>query len=296
MTAARDDRQAQWPAQALDQGLYVVATPIGNLRDVTFRALDVLAGADIVLAEDTRVTRILLDAHGVTARPRAYHEHNAAAVRPAIVDEIAAGRSVALVSDAGTPLVSDPGFKLVRDVAAAGLPVWPVPGASAALAGLVAAGLPVDQFTFAGFPPAKSGARRAFFEALKGAPGALILYETGPRLAASLADMAAVLGPREAVVARELTKRFEDHRRGDLHGLAAALAAEDPPRGEIVVVLGPAEAASVWDDAAVDAALAPLLADTSVKAAAADIAAVSGRPRREVYARAVALKSGGTGA
>src|SRR5688500_12978740 len=221
----------------LEPGLYVVATPIGNLRDVTLRALDVLAQADLVLAEDTRVSAKLLQAFGLKAKLERCDEHGEDRATPRALAALAAGQTVALVSDAGTPLVSDPGYRVVREAAAAGHRVVPVPGASALLAGLSIAGLPTDRFLFAGFPPPKSAARRTFLEELAGIRATLVFFEGGSRLAASLADMAAVLGDREAVVCRELTKLYETVVRGRLSDLAA-----DPqfqaPKGEIVVLVG----------------------------------------------------------
>src|SRR5690606_18997890 len=197
----------------LAPGLYVTATPIGNLADVTLRALSVLMSADLVLCEDTRVTRRLLDRFGLRPQLLAYHEHNAASVRPRVLERLGAGESVALVSDAGTPLVSDPGYKLVQAAIEAGHQVFPIPGASAVLAALVAAGLPTDRFFFEGFLPPKAGQRKARIAALAEIPATLVLYESGPRLAASLADLAAGFGARNAAVCRELTKKFEEIRR-----------------------------------------------------------------------------------
>jgi 16S rRNA (cytidine1402-2'-O)-methyltransferase len=273
----------------LAPGLYLVATPIGNLRDITLRALDVLAAADLVLAEDTRVTGKLLAAYGLSKRLERYDEHAAARARPKVLAALAEGGRVALVSDAGTPLVSDPGYRLVAEALAAGAAVWPIPGASAALAALSTAGLPTDRFLFAGFPPPKSAARRSFLEGLKNVRATLILYEGASRLGASLADMADVLGPRPAAVARELTKLYETVVRGDLFALAAdpALAS---PKGEVVVVIGPPGDA---DDAPVDvdAALAEAIARLSPADAAREVAAATGLPRRELYRRALALKA-----
>ncbi len=281
------------PLPALDDaplasGLYVVATPIGNLRDITLRALDVLARADLVLAEDTRVTGKLLSAYGLSARLERYDEHGAERTRPRALAALAEGARVALVSDAGTPLVSDPGYRLVREAAAAGHPVFPIPGASALLAALSVAGLPTDRFLFAGFPPPKSAARRAFLEELAGIRATLVFFEGGSRLAASLADMAAVLGPREAVVCRELTKLYETVARGPLAELAADPRFE-APRGEIVVLVGPGrEAAATAADA--DAALAEALSRLKPADAASEVAKALGLPRRDLYRRALELK------
>jgi 16S rRNA (cytidine1402-2'-O)-methyltransferase len=278
----------------LQPGLYVVATPIGNLRDVTLRALDILEAVDAVFAEDTRVSRKLLDAYGLKTRLASYHEHNATAARDEILALLESGARVALISDAGTPLVSDPGFKLVRAAIAAGHAVVPAPGASALLAGLVGAGLPTDRFMFAGFAPAKSGARRALFEELCDIRASLVFYETGPRLAESLADMAAVFGRREAAVGRELTKLFEEFRRGTLEALAAHYGAAGAPKGEIVVVVAPPAQAAEASDEALDAALRAALARGGVKEAAAEAAARLGVARKRAYARALALKGGET--
>lgn len=272
----------------LAPGLYVVATPIGNLRDITLRALDVLAGADLVLAEDTRVSGKLLSAFGLKARLERYDEHGAERTRPKAMAILAQGGRVALVSDAGTPLVSDPGYRLVREVAEAGHAVYPIPGASALLAGLSVAGLPTDRFLFAGFPPPKSAARRTFLEELAGLRATLVFFEGGSRLAASLADMAAVLGDRPAVVARELTKLHETVVRGPLSALAADPRFE-APKGEIVILVGPGrEAAATAADA--DAALADALTRLKPADAAAEVARELGLSRRDLYRRAMELK------
>ncbi|GAB4070106.1 16S rRNA (cytidine(1402)-2'-O)-methyltransferase [Ancylobacter sonchi] len=278
------------PAPRLEAGLHVVATPIGNLGDVTVRALETLAGADIVACEDTRVTRRLLDRYGIETPLVAYHDHNAASMRPRLLARLEAGATVALVSDAGTPLVSDPGYKLVEAAIEAGFRIVPVPGASASLAALVAAGLPTDRFLFDGFLPQKRGARRSRIAELSTIPATLVLYESGPRLPESLSDLAAGLGERPAAVCRELTKAFEEVRRGPLPGLAAHYAEAGPPRGEIVLVIGP-PGANEASDADIDVALRRALASLSLKDAAATVAAATGRPRRDVYARALALQA-----
>lgn len=283
-----------WPTsgvRSIPPGLHIVATPIGRLRDITLHALDVLAGADAIFAEDTRVTRRLLDHFGVTTRIDSYHEHNAQVARDAILIRLRRGECVALVSDAGTPLISDPGYKLVRAVRAEGLPVHTAPGPSAVTAALSVAGLPTDAFLFAGFAPAKSTARRRFFQRFAEVPASLVFFESGQRLAESLADMFAVFGAREAAVARELTKRFEEVRTGPLGGLAAHYAEQPaPPKGEIVVLTGPPLQAEPWSQDAVDAALKEALARLGVKAAAAEVAGAAGLPKREVYQRALLLK------
>ena len=274
----------------LSPGLYVVATPIGNLGDVTLRALSVLASADLVLCEDTRVTRRLLDRYGLRPSLLSYHEHNAAAVRPRVLSKLAVGASIALVSDAGTPLVSDPGYKLVEAAIEAGHSVFPIPGPSAALAALVAAGLPTDRFLFEGFLPAKSGQRKTRIAELASIPATLIFYDSGPRLADSLADLASTLGARPAAVCRELTKAFEEVRRGTLTDLASHYAEAGPPKGEIVIVVGPPDAdIPSLSSEALDAKLNVALRTLSVKDAADVVSSETGIARREVYQRAVAL-------
>lgn len=272
-------------------GLYLVGLPIGNARDITLRALDVLGAVAVIACEDTRVTAPLLRRYGIATRLTSYHEHNAERARPALLRRIAAGEAVALVSDAGMPLVSDPGYKLVRAVLAAGGDVTCVPGASAPLAALSLSGLPTDRFLFAGFLPPKSAARRTAIQALAAVPATLILFETAPRLAAALADLAAVLGDRPAAVARELTKRFEEVRRGTLAALAQAYAGEARPKGEIVVVVGPPEAGppDAADTDRVDAALRAAMAQSSLRDAVDAVTAATGLPRRDLYRRALAL-------
>jgi 16S rRNA (cytidine1402-2'-O)-methyltransferase len=276
-------------APALPAGLHLVATPIGNLGDITMRALEALAAADLIACEDTRVTRKLLDRYGIATPLTPYHEHNAAQARPKLIARLAAGAAVALVSDAGTPLVSDPGYKLVRAARDLGARVMALPGASAVLAALTVSGLPTDRFLFGGFLPAKEGPRRSRIAELARIPATLVLFETGPRLAAALADLAAGLGAREAAVCRELTKLYEEVRHGDLVMLAREIAAAPEPRGEIAVVIAPPP---IEDEAAgpdLDALVREALSRLSVKAAVAEVAAVTGAPRREVYQRALAL-------
>ncbi len=272
----------------LAPGLYVVATPIGNLRDITLRALDVLAQADLVLAEDTRVTGKLMHAYGLSAKLERHDEHAAERARPKALAALAEGKRVALVSDAGTPLISDPGYRLVRQAAAEGYAVVPIPGASALIAGLSAAGLPTDRFLFVGFPPPKSAARRTFLAEFAGIRATLVFYEGGSRLAASLADMAAVLGEREAVVCRELTKLYETIYRGPLSTLATDPKL-DAPKGEIVILVGPGrETEATAADA--DAALIDALGRLKPAEAAAEVAKALGLPRRDLYRRAMELK------
>ena len=274
----------------LPAGLYIVATPIGNLGDISARALDTLKGADLIACEDTRVTGVLLQRFSISTPMTPYHDHNADRVRPQIIARLQAGEAVALVSDAGTPLISDPGYKLVRECAALGIATIPLPGPSALLAALTVAALPTDQVMFAGFLPAKSGVRRDTLMSLKTLRATLVFYEAPPRLAESLADMTAVLGPREAAVCRELTKLHEEIRRGTLQNLAEAYANEPTPKGEVVVVVaGAAADQGVVDDAALDEALISALKTMSVRDAAAAVAEALNQPRRTIYARALEL-------
>jgi 16S rRNA (cytidine1402-2'-O)-methyltransferase len=273
----------------LTAGLYVVATPIGNARDISLRGLDVLKGCDVICAEDTRVTSKLLAIHGIARPLAAYNDHNAPEMRPKILARLERGEAVALVSDAGTPLVSDPGYKLVREVIAHGMPVIAIPGASAVLAGLASSGLPSDRFVFAGFLSSRAGERKTALEELKGVRATLIFFESAQRLDDSLAAMAEVLGDRACVVARELTKLHEETRRGLLSQLAAHYAGAGAPRGEVTVLVGPpAEAAP--DTAKLDAALKAALAFMPVKAAAEMIAHLADGSRKAIYARALELK------
>jgi 16S rRNA (cytidine1402-2'-O)-methyltransferase len=276
-------------AARLTPGLHIVATPIGNLGDITLRALHALASADLIACEDTRVTRKLLDRYAIVTPLTPYHEHNAASARPVLLQRLADGAAVALVSDAGTPLISDPGYKLVRAAAQAGHPVMALPGASALLAGLSVAGLPTDQFLFAGFLPPKQGARCARIAELRRIPATLVLFETGPRVAATLADLASGLGPdREAALCRELTKLHEEVRRGDLATLAKAYAATEP-RGEIVLVIAPPSAPAQASAAETETLLRQALSRLSLKDAVSEVADAAGLPRREVYQRALTL-------
>lgn len=272
----------------LAPGLYLVATPIGNLRDITLRALDVLAGCDVLLAEDTRVTGKLLSAYGIRTRLERHDEHVAERAIPGILERLEAGERVALVSDAGTPMVSDPGYRLAREAIAAGHPVIPIPGASAALAALTLAGLPTDRFLFAGFPPPKSAARRTFLEEFANIRATLIFYEGASRVADCLADMAVVFGPRPAAVCRELTKLYETCVRGSLAELAAD-PRFDAPKGEIVILVGPGvEKAASADD--VDAALREALSRLPLGEAASEVAKAFGLSRKDLYRQALALK------
>ena len=269
-------------------GLYIVATPIGNIRDITLRALDILAGADVLACEDTRVTQKLLRAYDITvAKIFPYHEHNAETVRPKLMARLRAGEKIALVSDAGTPLISDPGYKLVREAVEENIAVYAAPGASASLAALVSAGLPTDRFLFAGFLPSRRSARQQSLREVVAVPASLVFYESARRLADSLGDMAEVLGSRPAAVARELTKLYEEIRRGPLDELAAYYAAAGAPKGEVVIVVGaPGKESSEVD---IDSMLRDALGEMSLRDAAATVSEASGQPRRKVYARALEL-------
>jgi 16S rRNA (cytidine1402-2'-O)-methyltransferase len=275
----------------LAPGLHLIATPIGNLGDLSPRALAALGAADVVVCEDTRVTGKLLRSYGIVRSLLIYHEHNAARMRPRILARLRAGAPVALVTDAGTPLISDPGYKLVRAAIDAGLAIFAVPGPSAALAALTVSGLPTDRFLVAGFLPERGGARQRALRQLGAVPATLVLFEAARRLPATLAELAKAFGPREAAVARELTKRFEEVRRGPLDQLAATYAREGPPKGEVVLVIGAAtDAGAPVAEAELDAALGEALATMAPAAAAAALAAATGWPRREVYRRALILK------
>jgi 16S rRNA (cytidine1402-2'-O)-methyltransferase len=280
--------ELQAPLQS--PGLYLVSTPIGNLRDITLRALETLAGADLIACEDTRVTRKLLEHYGIATPLTPYHEHNAATARPKLLARLAAGEAVALVSDAGTPMISDPGFKLVRAAQEAGHAVTSTPGASALLAALTNAGLPTDRFFFEGFLPAKASQRTARITELARIPATLVLFESGPRLADALAALASVLGDRDAAVCRELTKLHEEVRRNTLSVLAHDYAEGRETRGEIVIVIAPPDQSEARPDAeALDDIIRNSLTRLSLKDAVSEIAESTGVPRREVYQRALAL-------
>jgi 16S rRNA (cytidine1402-2'-O)-methyltransferase len=276
----------------LEPGLYVAATPIGNLGDVTFRVVEALKGADRILCEDTRQTAKLLAAYDVKTPMSPYHDHNADRVRPGIIDALKEGARFVLVSDAGTPLISDPGAKLVRAARAAGVAVFPLPGPSAFVAALSAAGVKTDRFLFAGFPPPKAEARRNFLAELAGVPASLVFYESPQRLAMSLAAMEEAFGPRRAVIARELTKIHEEFVEGPLAALAARYEGA-APKGEIVVIVDPPPEEAVATPAEIDAFLARALQSQSLKEAASAAADAFGMPRKEAYARALALKDAG---
>ena len=283
-------RTLEVEARPLDPARNLVATPIGNLGDITLRALETLAAADVVAAEDTRVTRVLLDRFAIAVRPYAYHEHNADEAGPKLIEALAQGRSVALVSDAGTPLISDPGYRLVKDAVAAGHRVVPIPGPSSTITALSASGLPSESFFFAGFLPQKEKARRDRLEDVKSVPGTLVFFESPHRLPASLRDMAAVLGSRDAAVCRELTKTFEEFRRGTLAALADHYSENDNVKGEIVICVGPPGATEAPQGQVLDDLLKLLLEEMTVSRAAAEAARQTGLPRKDLYQRLLELK------
>jgi 16S rRNA (cytidine1402-2'-O)-methyltransferase len=278
------------PPTPLPPGLYIVATPIGHLGDMTPRAIETLRGCAVIACEDTRVSGALAQRFDIKTPLTPYHDHNADAVRPGLLAR-AAIEPVALVSDAGTPLISDPGFKLVRDARALNINVTPIPGACAAIAALSVAGLPCDQFFFAGFLPSKSGARRAALQSIVQVPGSLVFYESPQRLCESLRDMISVLGDRPAFVGRELTKLYETHYSGTLVSLCDGWHEADN-RGELVIVVGPQQAGTA-PQLDIDALLLAALQGQTLKQAVADVTAQTGLPRKQIYARALALQSDG---
>jgi 16S rRNA (cytidine1402-2'-O)-methyltransferase len=277
------------PAPVAPPGLYLVATPIGNLSDVTLRALETLAAVEAIACEDTRVTKRLLERYAIATPLLTYHDHNAETVRPRILARLVAGAAIALVSDAGTPLISDPGFKLVRAAQAAGHAVTAIPGASAVLAALTVSGLPTDRFFFEGFLPSRAAARRARIDELAHLPATLVFFETGPRIAAMLDDVAGRLAGRPAAVCRELTKLHEEIRRGEVEALALAYRDGAETRGEFVVVIGPPAQDECAEGIDIDAMLKSALATSSLKDAVEAVAAATGQKRRIVYQRALAL-------
>jgi 16S rRNA (cytidine1402-2'-O)-methyltransferase len=272
---------ARLAAEPLSSGLYLVATPIGNLGDISLRALSVLARADVIYCEDTRHSRTLASHFGLGTPLRPYHEHNAEEQRPKILAELSAGRSIALISDAGTPLVSDPGYKLVRDVIARGHTAIAIPGPSAVMAGITVAGLPTDRFFFAGFLPPRSSARRARLSELMSIPATLVFFEAPTRLGEALEDMAQVLGPRQAAVARELTKLHEDVQRGTLAELAGKFA-NQPPKGEIVILVGPPVGTEATEEI-IQGVLTEALRTMSLRDAAKVVAERLSVPKARVY-------------
>jgi len=284
---------AEIAAPRLEPALYLVATPIGNLADITLRALETLAAADILACEDTRVTRVLLDRYGIRRRMLAYHEHNEAEAAPRLVAMVESGQSVALASDAGTPLVSDPGFRLVQTAQERGIRVVPVPGPSAVLAALTAAGLPTDSFMFAGFLSSKAGQRRSRLETIQSVPATLVFFESPRRLAKSLAAMSETLGDRQAVVARELTKAFEEVRPGSLAELAAHYGEVGAPKGEVVICVAPPGEETTTGAEEVDRLLLALAAEMPASKAAGEAARMTGGKKSELYQRLLVLKEEG---
>jgi 16S rRNA (cytidine1402-2'-O)-methyltransferase len=280
-------------ARPLAAGLYLVATPIGNLGDMTIRALETLAAADVILVEDRRVSAVLLKHYGITTPMLNYHEHNAEEMRPQILSRLAAHQVVALISDAGTPLVSDPGYRLVQDCVAGDHLITALPGASAVLTGLILSGLPTDRFFYAGFLPQKSAERRSKLHEIIGIPATLIFYEAPHRIAETLEDAAVVFGNRSAAIGRELTKKFEEIRRGTLQDLAAFYASAPKPKGEIVLIIGGASADQpILSETSLDNRLRALLEKHSTKDAAAILSAETGIHRKELYARALIINAG----
>ena len=284
------------PARPLENALYLVATPIGNLGDITLRALETLSSADVLACEDTRVTRILLERYGIRNRPYAYHEHNAQEVGPRLIAALEAGKSVALVSDAGTPLVSDPGYRLGQLALEAGFRVVPIPGASAPLAALVGSGMPSDAFLFAGFLPVKDRGKRDRFAELSKIPATLIFFESPHRIGASVRVAAEVLGrERRAVVCRELTKTFEEFRRGTLGELADYYDEDRTVKGEIVLLVEPPSYDDIPDIEDVEKLLKDLVSTMPAAKAAAEAAKLTGLPRKELYQRLLDMKDSNGG-
>lgn len=280
-------------AVSLPGGLYLVPTPIGNLRDLTFRALDVLAGADLIVCEDTRVTGKLLKAFGLKKSMKVYNDHATERDRAHILKVLEEGESVALVSDAGTPMISDPGYKLVRDVIQAGHSVTALPGANAILPALQLSGLPCDSFSFIGFLPARSGPRKAILEKWKDRPGTLICYETGPRVEESLKDIKGVLGDRPAALTRELTKLYEEVRRGKISTILESLQESGQPKGEIVLVIGENKHGEEVSSETIEGQLKEALKKLSVRDAAELVAGATGKPRKAIYTLALKIASSG---
>ena len=296
-SVARKLGSARLTPQTLSAGLYVVATPIGNLADITLRAVASLRAADLIACEDTRITRRLLDRHGITTPLTPYHEHNAARAGPRLIQRLVEGASVALVSDAGTPLISDPGYRLINAAREVEIPIVPVPGPSAVTAALSVSGLPTDRFLFVGFLPGRQGERRRAIADIADIRATLVLFEAARRIASTLDDLAHGLGPRPTVIAREITKRFEELRRGTLAELATHYGDAGPPRGEIVVVIGPPEKGardemSAESEASADLLLREALENEPPSRAATLVAAATGLPRRGLYARALEIRKG----
>lgn len=274
----------------IDAGLYLVATPIGSARDITLRALDILETADVIAAEDTRTARKLMEIHGINVKDRPmipYHDHNGPAARPKLLRALHEGKSVAYVSEAGTPMIADPGYQLVADARAAGIPVFAAPGASAVLSALCVAGLPTDRFLFAGFAPNAKQARVSFLQDLRDIPATLVLYESPKRIEKMLEDALAVLGDRPCALCRELTKKFEETRSGTISDVLETVRA-DAPRGEIVMVIGRSTGESASEDD-IAGALREALTHMKLKDAATAVSGQFGVPRRQVYQLALDL-------
>lgn len=266
----------------MKSGLYIVSLPIGNSQDITLRALDVLKQVDLVLCEDTRTAALLFSEYGIKRKLESYHDHNADQVRPAVLEKLKGGMAIALVSDAGTPLISDPGYKLVRDAREHGIYVTALPGACAAIDGLVLSGLPTDRFFFQGFLPSKSSARRKALDGLRAIPGTLVFYESPHRIAESLRDIKDVLGDRDIVLARELTKKYEEVLGGKVDELLVRCE-EEPLKGEIVVLVEAAAPAEEFDEEQISSELSELLKTMSVKGAVQELVAKTGWPKNRVY-------------
>lgn len=275
--------------ELLPPGLYIVATPIGNLRDISARALATLASVDLIACEDTRVTGKLLHHYGITAKTLPYHDHNAAQMRPELITRIQSGARVALVSDAGTPLISDPGYKLVREAQELGLHLSAIPGASSVMAALCMSGLPTDRFLFLGFLPAGTGQARSFLEAYAQVPATLVIFESAKRVAATLALLHEMLGEREACLTRELTKLYEEAKRAPLAELAMHYATAPEPKGEVVLVIAPPLEREISEEA-LDSALRDALSRLKLKDAVTEVATLMNVPRNRAYARALELR------
>ena len=290
-TSATKQMQQPVPKSVpMKPGFYLVATPIGNLRDITFRALDVLSSVDLIVCEDTRITGKLMNAYGFKKKMQVYNDHSTEQQRENLINAVTQGQSIAVLSDAGTPLVSDPGYKLVRGAIEQGLYVTSIPGPNAALPALQLSGMPTDQFSFLGFLPPKSAARQTLLRKWEATPGSMIFYETGPRLLESLQDMRQVLGDREAAVMRELTKMYEETRRGTLSELILYYTEKGAPKGEIVVVLGHG-VAQIISSESIEKQLKSALEKMSVRDAAEMVAQATGKPKKAIYTLALKLAS-----
>ena len=274
---------------ALQPGLYIVATPIGNIRDITLRALDALRSADLILAEDTRISKKILIVYDINSSLLSYHEHNAEKRLPFVLEQLRSGKSVVLISDAGTPLISDPGFKLTRAALKNNIDVFPLPGASAVLAGLVKSGLPSDRFMFAGFLPSKPAARKTILKSFKLIDATLIFFETGPRVLSCLEDMRDELGDRDVALVRELTKKYEDGIYGTFSNVINNVN-DAQPRGEIVLLAGPPKTKQMWSKDDVLSALKIQVPELGLKNASNEISEASGWTKRDVYQMGLSLK------